>query len=166
MGNLLYSDDGLGVAAVQRLQQGYRFPEEVELVDGGTLGLELLRYFEGLDELWIVDAVHAGAEPGTLVRLEGDEIPLAFTQKLSLHQAAVVDLLTAARWLGIAPSKVVLIGIEPEKTDFGLGLTPAVASQLDVLIGLVAAGFRAQPVSDFTSEVPVSVGLSARGSQP
>jgi len=76
IGNLVMGDDGAGVRVVQELQKRYVFPPHVEVMDGGTLGLDLLPKLEGIGRLLMVDAVETGGEPGTLVRLVGEEFPL------------------------------------------------------------------------------------------
>jgi hydrogenase maturation protease len=97
IGNLVMSDDGIGVRVVQELATRYRFPADVGILDGGTLGLDLLPHLEGVERLLIVDAVTTDDGPGCLVRLSGDEIPVVFATKLSPHQMGLQDLLAVAR---------------------------------------------------------------------
>ena len=66
LGNVLMNDDAIGVLTVQRLQQEYRFPAGVKVIDGGTLGLDLLPFIEDADQLLIVDALEMKAAPGTV----------------------------------------------------------------------------------------------------
>ncbi|HSJ53923.1 MAG TPA: hydrogenase maturation protease, partial [Anaerolineae bacterium] len=106
-GNLLLSDDGVGIHAVWRLGELADLPEEVQVLDGGTLGLDLLYHLEGVSRLIVVDAVKAGRPPGTLARLGGDEVPAYFSQKLSPHQIGLPDLLLAARLRDLYPQEVV-----------------------------------------------------------
>jgi hydrogenase maturation protease len=133
IGNLVMSDDGVGVRVVQRLAERYRFPAGVTLLDGGTLGLDLLPRLEGVTRLLVVDAVETGKAPGTVVRLFGDEIPLALETKLSPHQMGLKDLLTVATLQDFDPEEMVLWGVQPEHIGMGMELSPAVAAQLDVL---------------------------------
>ena len=79
------SDDGIGVHVVQRLAEEYSFPPGVEIIDGGTLGLDLLPLLEGLERLLIIDAMETGGPPGTIRRLTGEDIPVAFETRLSPH---------------------------------------------------------------------------------
>jgi hydrogenase maturation protease len=138
LGNTLLSDEGLGVAAVRRLAETYRCWPEVEVLDGGTLALDLLYRLEGISDLLIVDAVKTGATPGTLVRLEGDEIPKALATKMSMHQVGLQELLAVSELRGTLPARVVLWGMEPASLDWGAELTSPVASQLDALVRAVA----------------------------
>jgi hydrogenase maturation protease len=134
LGNILLCDDGLGVRVVERLQRLYQFPEEVRVLDGGTLGLALLPHVEDAERLLIVDALEQDAAPGTLARLEGDEVPAILSVKLSPHQVGVSDLLAAARLCDRCPAEMVLWGAQPEVIEVGLDLSPAVARQVDVLV--------------------------------
>ncbi len=137
LGNLLMSDDSIGVRAVQRLQQDFRVPEGVTIVDGGTLGLDLLPYIEEADELLIIDALEMRAEPGSLFRLEGDEVPRAFASKLSVHQMGLQDLLAVAELQGYAPQKLVVHGIQAGSIEMKLDLSPPVAAAMDDLLDAV-----------------------------
>lgn len=130
IGNTIMSDDGVGVKVVELLQNGYTFPDNVELLDGGTLGLDLLPKLEGISHLIIVDAVETGKPPGTCVRLAGEELPDVLETKLSPHQMGLKDLLAVARLLGHSPTEMVLIGIQPGSIEIGLELTPEVELQV------------------------------------
>ena len=134
IGNLVMSDDGVGVKAVQELSRRYRFPPEVQLLDGGTLGLDLLPALEGKEMLLLLDAVETGSLPGTIVRLEGDEIPVAMTTKLSPHQMGLKDLLAVASLTGVAFREQVLLGVQPEQIGMGLELSAPVAAALEPLL--------------------------------
>ena len=133
LGNMLMSDDSIGVRAVQRLQQDYRTPAGVTILDGGTLGLDLLPYIEAADELLIIDALEMQAEPGSLFRLEGEAVPRAFASKLSVHQMGLQDLLAVAELQGYAPQKLVVHGIQAGSIEMKLELSPAVAASMDEL---------------------------------
>ena len=137
LGNLVMQDDGAGVHVVRHLCERYRFPEDISIVDGGTLGLDLLPMFEGVDRLIVVDAVDCGVEPGGLVRLAGDDVPVALATKVSPHQMGLKDLLAVADLQGILPGEVVLIGIQPASTEMGMELSPGVSSGMAGVEALV-----------------------------
>ncbi len=150
VGNLLLSDEGVGVHLVKRLTESYELPPGVQPLDGGTLGLDLLYYLQGVENLLIVDAVEMDKEPGTLLRLEGDEVPAFLSLKVSPHQVGIPDMLFAAKLKDLYPPNVVLWGVQPAKLEVGLELSPAVAAQLDALMGnvveqLAAWGDRPRP---------------------
>jgi hydrogenase maturation protease len=133
-GNLLLSDDGAGVHVIQRLQEVVELPEEVRVLDGGTLGLNLLPFLEGISYLVIIDAMETGQPSGTLRRLAGDEVPAYFSVKMSPHQIGLPDMLFAAKLRDLYPREVVVWGVQPGSTEVGLELTPAVAAQVDLLV--------------------------------
>jgi hydrogenase maturation protease len=143
LGNLLCSDDGVGVVAVQAIAEARIVPEEVQVLDGGTLGLALLPYLEDAERAILVDAIQVDAPPGTLVRLEGDEVGPAVASRLSVHQVGVSDLIEAARWRGRVPPKLVLLGVVPQSIELGLELTPPVRSALPGLLDAVCDEARA-----------------------
>lgn len=134
IGNLLMQDDALGVLAAQALQQRYDFPDDVEVLDGGTLGLDLLPRLEGVDRLLIVDAIDMGEEPGSLFRLAGEEVPRAFAGKLSIHQMGVQDLLGLAQLQGHLPGELVVLGAQPGCIEMGMELTAPVRTSFETLI--------------------------------
>jgi len=133
VGNKLMSDEGIGVHVIERLASKYILPGEVQLLDGGTLGLDLLYYLEGIENLLIVDAAETGKEAGTMIRLEGDEVPAFMSIKISPHQMGVPDMLAAAKMKDIYPKRLVLWGIQPDVITLSLDLSPALASKVDSL---------------------------------
>jgi hydrogenase maturation protease len=137
VGNLLLSDEGVGLRVVERLVTTCTLPEEVQVLDGGTLGLDLLYYLEGVENLLIIDAVEMGKEPGTLIRLEGDEVPSFLSVKISPHQVGIPDMLFAAKLRDIYPRHVVLWGVQPGTLDVGLDLSPRVNAQVDVVVAKI-----------------------------
>jgi hydrogenase maturation protease len=150
--------------------RGWDLPPAVRCLDGGTLGLSLLPHLEGVDSLLLVDAVAADAPPGTLVRLEGDEVPPAVFARLSTHQVGVSDLLDGARWLGHYPTRVILLGVVPASMELGVERTPAVAAAVPALVDAVVAELAAlghPPVAressrespDRSGDVALAVGL-------
>src|SRR3989304_2195530 len=146
VGNLLLTDDGVGIHAIQKLQTGYTLPAGVQVVDGGACGLDLLQCLEGVDNLIIIDAAKLGKAPGSIVRLEGDQVPAYLALKTSPHEIGLPELLFTARLTDIYPERVVVFGVQPESIETHIGLTPAVAARLDELVDLAAAEVGAVPV--------------------
>ena len=134
IGNICMTDDGLGIVAIQRLKQQHCFPQEVAIIEGGTMGLSLLPYLEGVDRLLIIDSINCGYPPGTIIRLTGEEVPASFGIKLSRSQIGVQDLLAAADLLGHLPDDRVLLGVQPALLEWGMELSTTVAAKLDTLI--------------------------------
>lgn len=143
MGNVLRRDEGLGVRALQRLCERYRLPEQVELVDGGTVGLELMSYVEGADCLLVLDAALTDGPAGSLLRLEGADVPAYLGIRTSPHEVALPDLLAIARLRGVEPREVVALGMQPEVIELGWELSTTVAAQLDHLVDSAVDQLRA-----------------------
>lgn len=137
VGNTLMSDEGVGVHAIDALAERYDFPAEVEIIDGGTTGMELLPDLEGLDHLIVVDAVRVGKPGGSIVRLAGEEIPVFFKTKISPHQIGLSDIFAALRFKGNPPKETVIVGVQPESLDLHIGLSPVVAARLDDVLKMV-----------------------------
>jgi len=133
LGNVLHADDGAGAQVIQRLRDDGRVPAEVSLVEGGTLGLELLPYVWDCSRLIVIDAVDVGEAPGTVVRMSGDELN-ALPGSSSVHQLGVSDLLVALRVLAERQPAVVLLGVQPANTDWSTELSPAVAASVNLLV--------------------------------
>lgn len=137
VGNLLFTDEGVGIRVAEALQDRYEFPENVKVVDGGTLGMNLLGVISGAHHLIVVDAVRNSGEPGTLHRLAGDEIPKRILAKNSLHQVDLLEALTCCQTLGKA-AETVIVGIEPEDiTTMGIELSATVGARVDDLVQAV-----------------------------
>ena len=137
IGCILYSDEGFGVRVVEKMERIYEFPENVLLVDGGVLGINLLGVISKPDHLIVVDAIRNKGKPGDLYRLEGDAIPERIRAKNSLHQVDFLEALTLCQALDHVP-KTVIIGVEPEDIDTqSLELTPPIQAKVDPVIDMV-----------------------------
>lgn len=139
LGNSLCGDDGLGVECVARIDKSWEPPPGAALLDGGTLGLQLLGWIADVPALILVDAVRADAPPGSLVRLAGDAVAPAVRERLSPHQIGVADLLDSLRLLGRLPRHLVLIGLVPESLALGDERTEVVRAALPTLVDAVLA---------------------------
>ena len=135
VGNLLLRDDGVGVQAIQLLERE-SWPAEVELVDGGTAGIDLSPVIESAQRLIVIDAVKGGCEPGAIYRLTPEVLRETRERPLSLHQVGFLEALEMAGWrLGQVPPTVIF-GVEPQVIDWGLELSAAVRSSLPRLLQL------------------------------
>ncbi len=114
IGNILLSDEGAGVRAVQYLMEHYRIPPQLTLVDGGTMGLEILPYLEGKSHLFIVDAVASGQGAGHVSQKTLHDAGVFFRNKISPHQLGISEVLSAATLTDCLPATIVLFGIEPK----------------------------------------------------
>ena len=137
IGNIILSDEGFGVRAMEYLAAHYRFSPGVRLLDGGTLGPELLHFVTGTEKLLILDAVAGDGAPGTVYRFENDAVMAHFQEKMSSHEIGIQDVLA---WLTVtdrAIPNVVVLGMQPYEVAAGLTLSPEMA------VGLPAFAHRA-----------------------
>lgn len=147
LGNTLHSDDGVGPRAIERLKSDARVPDDVTLIEGGTLGLELLSYVWDCSYLLVLDAVDFGEPPGTLVRMSGQELH-TLPGKGSVHQLGVADLLVALRVLARRQPTVALLGVQPATTAWGTQLSPRAEAAMDFLIEAAITELRSRVVTE------------------
>ncbi len=137
VGCILFSDEGFGVRVIEAIQERYEFPDNVLVVDGGVLGINLLGVISKPDHLIVVDAIRNKGKPGDLYRLEGEAIPERIRAKNSLHQVDFLEALTLCQALDKVPETVIL-GVEPEDIEtLSIELTAATQSKVDPIIDKV-----------------------------
>lgn len=137
LGNILLRDEGVGVHAIEELRKAYDFPENVEIIDGGTMGLDLLPFIEGADKLLIVDAVNLKKEPGTIAIIEDNGIPAFVSTKLSVHQIGLPDVIYALKLMDLTPPMMTLVGIQPGSFETGLGMSDAINSNFGQFLNAI-----------------------------
>ena len=143
IGNIILRDEGFGVRAMEYLEEHYSFPQEVRLLDGGTLGPELLHFVTGTQHLLILDAVSGDGAPGTAYRFEDDAIMAHFQEKVSSHEIGIQDVLA---WLTVtdrAIPNVVVLGMQPYDLSAGLTLSSAMEAALPAFAQRAAEELRA-----------------------
>jgi hydrogenase maturation protease len=138
VGNILWADEGFGVRCVEALGDGWDFPPDVEIMDGGTLGLALVPLLLDATHVLLFDAVDHKGAPGTLLVARDSEVPRFMTgSKMSLHQAGMNDILASLELLNHRPEKFTVIGIKPvELADYGGSLTERVQAQVPTALEL------------------------------
>jgi len=145
LGNILLKDEGIGVHIAKELQK-QNLPGNVEVIDGGTAGLDVLLSAIDVDKLVIIDAFRAGKKPGNIYKIslnnkQKDRLIQIFSQetisKISLHQVGLLDALSIAEKINIAPEEIVIIGVEPAEIDCGLELTEPVMRKVPQIISKV-----------------------------
>lgn len=142
LGNRIEGDEALGALVIERLEANPGLlaslpdPDAVDLIDGGTVGLGLIPYLTDLDGLVVVDVINGGKAPGTLIDLEGSSL-IAHQQVMSVHDLGAGELLGALFVMDAWPTRVRVIGLEPQLIELGLELTPAVAAGVSSLLDAV-----------------------------
>ncbi len=138
IGNVLWADEGFGVRCVEALNERYRFPDNVRLMDGGTQGIYLVQHVQAADVLLVFDAIDYGLEPGTLKKIYDEDVPKFMGAKqMSLHQTGFQEVLAMAEFTGNYPSELLLVGCQPvELEDFGGSLRDEVRLQIEPAINI------------------------------
>ena len=137
VGCILYSDEGFGVRVIEEILRRYEFPDNVTVVDGGVLGVNLLGVISQADDLIVVDAIRNKGKPGQMYRLAGKQIPERIRAKNSLHQVDFLEALTLCRALDKVP-ETIIVGVEPADIDtMSIELTPATRVKVDAAIEMV-----------------------------
>ncbi len=158
IGNLLWADEGFGIRAVETLHRHWQAPPNVSILDGGTQGIYLLEHVRAADILVVFDAVDYGLPPGTLKRVEGDEVPSFLgAKKMSLHQTGFQEVLAMAAMLDEAPAELLLVGVQPvELEDYGGSLRPQVKARIAPAIDLVVAWLAERGVILIRRDTPLA----------
>lgn len=137
VGNILFTDEGIGVRAVELALSRYQFPRGVTLLDGGTLGMGLMGALMDCDLVIVLDAVLGGGEPGAIYRLTGDDLRKSVSFRDSMHQTDLVDTLIYCDLAGHRPDAVVL-GMEPaDYQTMGTELSSVATDRLPLLVDLL-----------------------------
>ena len=123
VGNVILKDEGFGVRVAEYLDHNYTFPDSVQIVDGGTLGIELTQYVTGTNKLLVIDSINGGAEPGTMFRFANDAVMEHFQEKLSVHEVGIQDVLALLQVTGKSIPDVVVLGAQPYAVEAGVELT-------------------------------------------
>lgn len=137
IGNILLRDEGIGVRVIEKMQ-AISLPEDVEVVDGGTSGADLLDVLADRHKVIVVDAVDADCRPGTVLRFGIDQLMQKDHPAISMHELGIAETIMMTKQLGCAPQEVIFFGIQPEKIDCGLELSknlqPVVQQVVDLIL--------------------------------
>ena len=134
IGNVILRDEGFGVRVAEYLDKHYEFPESVQIVDGGTLGIELTQYVTGTEKLLVIDSINGGAEPGTTFRFHNDDVMEHFQDKLSAHEVGIQDVLGLLTVTGHKIPDVVVIGAQPYDVEAGVELSDGMMELLPQMV--------------------------------
>jgi len=154
LGNLMRSDDAMGMLTVRMLESDPRLHADVKVIEGGTLGLDLLGRLDDMTHLIVLDAIDFGAAPGTTLRCEGDDVARLPTSK-SVHLLGLSDLIQVMRLMDLPKIQIVLLGVQPDNTEWGTDLTPPVKA---VQNELVEAALRQIAQWSEATATPVAMG--------
>ncbi|MBU2511590.1 HyaD/HybD family hydrogenase maturation endopeptidase [bacterium] len=135
VGNILHSDDGIGIKILKYLESQFQFPEEIELVDGGTVGAQLDRTIVNKDWIIIIDALDVKGPVGEVRVLCGEDfINRPGIIKMSPHQVGFLDLIQLMKMEGTEPKQIDLIGVIPANTNDGFEMAPEVDAAVNTVV--------------------------------
>jgi hydrogenase maturation protease len=153
VGNMLLADEGTGGRVVEELHRQFRIPESLEVIDGGTMGMDLMSYIDGRSHLIVIDAVNTGTgKPGHTVRLELEDPPSFFRNMVSPHQLGLAEVLGVAAMTECMPPNIIVIGVEPASLETSLELSPEVEAKIPEMVEMVrkeldSLGYPLEPVA-------------------
>jgi hydrogenase maturation protease len=136
IGNILLRDEGVGVRVAEQLQK-IPLPENVEALDGGTSGADLLDIIAGLDKLIVVDAAESDRQPGTILKFTADDLAPPNQANISLHQFGLAETLHAAKLIGCQPKQTIIFGVVPADVTPGLELTEKIKLAAEDAVDLI-----------------------------
>jgi len=140
IGNTLLTDEGVGIHALQVLQEQHPEPAGVTYMDGGTLSFTLAGAVEDADNLIVLDATQLKSEPGTVDCLINEEMDnFLGSCKRSVHEIGLLDLLDISRLTDNLPTRRALVAIQPDVIDWGEYPTEQVAAAIPVVVDKVLA---------------------------
>jgi hydrogenase maturation protease len=136
VGNLLLSDEGLGVHVARKLME-MDFSPQVEVLEGGTDGFGLMHVLLQADRLIVVDAVRGGGAPGSIYRFEIEDCPpFPDIFKTSVHQISILEVINLSGLIGSTP-RTTVIGVEPKRLEMGMELSPQIEAKIPKVIQLI-----------------------------
>jgi hydrogenase maturation protease len=136
IGNILLRDEGVGVHVIEYLQQ-QKIPDDVELMDGGTAGADLLEHICGREKVIVIDAIQSDYLPASIVRMTPQDLVPDNAPQLSIHSLDLPQTLAMAELLDCPSKDVVIFGIQPEKVECGLEMTAAIRAIIPQVARLV-----------------------------
>jgi hydrogenase maturation protease len=140
LGNILQRDEGFGVWFLRHLETAYRFPENVRLIDGGTLGYGLLDTVTACERLLVIDIIKSNDAPGTLYRFSQQEMELALPDPTSAHEVEFLDVLGMAEMMEELPETIFLcVAPEVYGGELATGLSPALEAAFPAMEKLLLA---------------------------
>jgi hydrogenase maturation protease len=139
LGNVLHSDEGFGIAALNSFRESSDFFDGVHCIDGGTQGIYLLDYIESCDAVIVFDALIPVEYDRGVYVYRNEELPAFIHRKMSSHQMGFSELIGLARLRGKMPREIVLIGVPPKNLELSMDLSPEVALLLPEAVEAASA---------------------------
>jgi hydrogenase maturation protease len=134
VGNILFMDDGIGVYAAKYLEMNYGFKPAIDIIDGGTLGFNLMRYFSDYDEVIILDTLSIDEDAGSIYHLPSDALLGLGDTRKTVHEVEVTQMIELASMMD-ARARISVVGIIPcDIQTVAMDLSPIVKERFDTFI--------------------------------
>ncbi len=133
VGNTVMRDDGFGVRVAEYLQQHTDYPDFVQILDGGTLGMDLMPYIADSKKLLLIDAINIDAPVGSYHCFTGDELNAYFKNKISVHDLGINDMLAVLKLTDNPVEEVIVIGVKPDVVSLGVELTEQIEAKIPMV---------------------------------
>lgn len=130
IGNIIMQDEGFGVRCAEYLQKITDYPDFVQIIDGGTLGMDLMPYIAGTKKLLFIDAIDVEGNVGDFYQFTGDELNAYFKNKITIHDVGVNDMLAVLKLTDNPIEEVIVMGIKPEVVSMGLDMTEKITEKV------------------------------------
>lgn len=134
VGNIIMQDEGFGVECAKQLEKITDYPDFVQILDGGTLGMDLMPYITGTKKILFIDAINIEAEIGSYHEFTGDDLNAYFKNKISVHDLGLNDLLAVLKITDNPVEEVAVIGVKPDVVSMGVGLTDKIAAKVPEVV--------------------------------
>ncbi|WP_286035066.1 HyaD/HybD family hydrogenase maturation endopeptidase [Megamonas hypermegale] len=131
IGNIIMQDEGFGVRCAEYLQKITNYPDFVQILDGGTLGMDLMPYIAGTKKLLFIDAIDIDGNVGDFYQFTGDELNAYFKNKMSVHDLGVNDMLAVLKLTDNPVDEIIVMGVKPDVVSMGTELTSAIVEKIE-----------------------------------
>ncbi|MDP2077253.1 MAG: HyaD/HybD family hydrogenase maturation endopeptidase [Sulfuricurvum sp.] len=164
VGNILFCDDGVGVYAARYLETNYDFEPPIDIIDGGTLGFNLMRYFSDYDQVIILDTLSINETAGTIYRLPSDALLGLGDMRKTVHEVEVTQMIELASLMDVRAS-ISVLGIIPSDIEtVAMDLSPIVKEHFGAFIQTLLGVLKEAGVSATQKDHATSLGAIVQGS--
>ncbi len=154
VGNILFKDEGVGVYASRYLEENFCFDPPIDIVDGGTLGLNLMNYYLSYDKVLIIDTLSIDDTPGSVYHIPADELIGLGNYRKTAHEVEVVAMVEICSLLGNM-AEVSVMGIVPEDIkSIGIALSRSIEDRFDTLIADVLSELKKANINVIANDTP------------
>lgn len=133
IGNPLRSDDGIGIVLIEKLQENNEhFFKNIDFLDGGTGGFNLLHDLSKYDKIILVDAVKINKKPGETMFVNIKEIKSKNSDiNITTHEQDFLKIINLSEKLDEKPSEIYIYAIQPKDLYYTQGLSKIIKEKIN-----------------------------------